>query len=116
MLQGNWTLVSGELEGAAIPEEELAKYSLVITGNQHHVKWSNSVLDGTHTIDESRSPIAIDSIDSAGLFEGMRLEGILESSGDEFSICFAAPGEPRPTEFTTQNGKAIILHKWKRQH
>ncbi len=115
MLQGKWTLVSGEQEGAAISADDLAKYRLTISDNNHHVTWSSSVLEGSHTIDESQTPMTIDSNDSAGPFEGMCLEGILELNDDEFSICFAAPGEPRPTEFTTQNGKAIVLHKWKRQ-
>jgi len=115
MIQGKWTLISGEQEGVEIPEEDLAKYGLVISDNHHYVNWSNSVLEGTHTIDASQSPISIDSTDAAGPFEGMCLKGIIETSGNEFSICFAAPGEPRPTEFTTKNKKAIVLHRWKRK-
>ena len=115
MIQGKWTLVSGEQEGVEIPEEDLDKYSLKISDNHHYVNWSNLVLDGTHTIDASQTPISIDSTDAAGPFEGMHLKGILEVSDDEFSICFATPDEPRPTEFTTKNGKAIVLHRWKRQ-
>jgi len=115
MLQGKWTLVSGELEGEEISREDLPKYSLEITDSRHRVTWANSILEGTHTIDESQSPMTIDSTDSSGLFKGMRIEGVLELDGNEFSICFAAPGESRPTDFTTLNRKAIVLHRWKRQ-
>ena len=31
-----------------------------------------------------------------------------------FTVCFAAPNAERPTEFTTKDGKATLLHVWKR--
>ncbi|MDZ4818747.1 MAG: hypothetical protein SGJ20_07225 [Planctomycetota bacterium] len=36
------------------------------------------------------------------------LAGIYELDGDTLIVCFAKPGEPRPTEFTTQHGTAFI--------
>ncbi|MCA9232812.1 MAG: TIGR03067 domain-containing protein [Planctomycetales bacterium] len=115
MLQGSWTLVSGEQDGVEIPAADLDEYHLTITGNRHLVQWAGAVLEGTHTIDESQTPIAIDSADSVGPFEGMSLKGIVELDGNQLNICFAAPGQPRPTEFTTRDNKATVLHRWKRQ-
>jgi uncharacterized protein (TIGR03067 family) len=115
MLQGNWTLVGGEQSGVAISEADLEHYKLTIDGNQHRVSWSNAILEGTHELDTSQTPMTIDSKDSAGPFEGMCLKGIFELNGDELTICFANPGEERPARFTTQDGDATILHKWKRR-
>lgn len=115
MLQGDWILVSGEQDGATIPEADLDKYSLSIVDNQHRVSWTNAALQGTHELDTSQSPMTINSVDSAGPFEGMKLEGIFELNDDEFTVCFAGPGQSRPTEFTTANGHALILHKWKKK-
>lgn len=115
MLQGKWTLVSGEQDGVSIADADLDRYSLTIDGDRHRVCWSNAVLEGTHELDATKSPMTIDSIDTAGPFEGMRLRGVFELDGDELTVCFANAGQERPTEFSTQNENAIILHRWKRE-
>ena len=108
MIEGTWKLISGEQNGEAEPQEDLERSSLVIEGNQHTVTIGEAVLKGTHTLDTSGDPMTIDASDTAGPFEGMSLKGIYRVEDDEFTVCFAAPGEDRPTEFTTKNGKATI--------
>ena len=39
---------------------------------------------------------------------------IFKVEEDVFTVCFAAPGKDRPTEFTTKDGKATMLQFWKR--
>ena len=115
MLEGNWAMVSGEQDGKAIPDDELHKFGLAIVGNQHTVTWADAELKGTHELDTGQTPMTIDATDTAGPFEGMSLKGIFKVDGDLFTLCFAAPGSERPTEFTTKDGSATILHVWKRQ-
>ena len=115
MLEGIWVMVSGEQDGQDIPEDKLKLSRLQIVGNQHTVTWADAVLKGTHELDTSQTPMTIDSTDTAGPFEGMSLKGIYTLEDDVFTVCFAAPGKDRPTEFTTRDGHATILDVWKRQ-
>ena len=115
MLEGNWVLIRGEQDGQEVPADELSKSHLVIQGNQHTVTWATAELQGTHELDTSQDPMTIDATDTAGPFEGMSLKGIFQVEGDLFTVCFAPPGAERPTGFTTRDGKATILHVWKRE-
>ena len=115
MLEGTWIMIKGEQDGQEIPADELKQCKLEIAGNQHTVTWADAVLKGSHELDTTPTPMTIDATDTAGPFEGMSLKGIFTLVNDVFTVCFAAPGEQRPTEFTTQDSKAIIMHVWKRQ-
>ena len=115
MIQGHWKLICGETNGQDEPEEDIERSTLVIVGNQHTVTVGEAVMKGTHTIDPTQHPMTIDSTDTAGPFENISLKGIFKMEDDVLSICFGAPDGERPTEFTTKDGKATILHVWKRQ-
>ena len=115
MIEGRWELIGGEQNGEDEPQEDLARSSLVIEGNHHTVTIGDAVLKGTHTLDTSQSPMAIDAEDTAGPFEDMSLKGIFKVDGDELTICFAPPGNDRPAEFSTKEGKAALMHVWRRK-
>jgi uncharacterized protein (TIGR03067 family) len=114
MIEGKWKLMSGEQNGQDEPAEDAKNSRLEIVGDQHSVTVGDLVMKGTHKLDTSQIPMTIDSADTAGPFENMSLKGIFKVEGDVFTICFAAPDAERPTEFTTKDGKATILHIWKR--
>jgi uncharacterized protein (TIGR03067 family) len=114
MIEGTWKLMSGEQNGQDEPAEDLETARLEIVGNQHSVTVGEAVMKGTHKLDPSQTPMTIDSTDTAGPFENMSLKGICKVEGDVFTVCFAAPANTRPTEFTTKNSKATIMHVWKR--
>lgn len=115
MIEGKWKLIGGEQDGQEVSEADCRRSTLEIVGNEHTVKVADDVRKGTHTLDASQSPSAIDVTDTEGPFTGQSLAGIFKVENDIFTVCFAAPGNQRPTEFSTKGGKATILHKWQRQ-
>lgn len=114
MIEGTWKLIGGEQDGQDIQDADLQQSTLEIVGNEHSVRLGDDELKGTHTLTADHSPMTIDASDSAGPFAGQTLLGIFKVEDDVFTVCFAAPGAERPTEFTTKNGNATILHQWKR--
>ena len=114
MLEGTWKLMSGEQNGQDESAEDVKNSKLEIIGDQHCVTVGEAVMKGTHKLDTSQTPMTIDSTDTAGPFENMSLKGIFKLESDLFTVCFAAPAAERPTEFTTKDGKATLLHVWKR--
>jgi hypothetical protein len=41
--------------------------------------------------------------------------GIYELHGDNYKVCFAPAGKPRPNELTSKPGNGYILQVWVRQ-
>jgi len=115
MLDGTWQMIRGEQNGQEEPQEDIERSSLEIVGDQHTVTIGEAVLKGTHQLDSSQIPMTIDSTDTAGPFQGMSLKGIFTLEDDVFTVCFGTPDGERPTQFTTKDGAATILHVWKRR-
>jgi uncharacterized protein (TIGR03067 family) len=109
-LEGTWALVSAEQDGQVVTSDAVQAARLYIAGATHTVQVGKESTNGTHKLDPTAVPKAIDSTD-----QGKILLGIYELRGDEFRVCFAAPGKDRPTEFSTKTGTGHILHVWKRQ-
>jgi uncharacterized protein (TIGR03067 family) len=114
MIDGTWKLTGGQQDGRDLTDADLQLSSLLIEGDRHTVRVGQEVMQGTHTLNPDVSPMTIDASDSEGPFAGQTLLGIFQVEDDVFTVCFAAPGAARPTEFTTQDGQAAILHFWKR--
>lgn len=113
-LEGVYILVSGELDGKPISEEAKKTALLTIKGNEHSVVVGKEVIKGTHKLDASKTPHEIDATDTEGPYKDKAARGIYKIKGDEFTVCFAAPGKDRPKEFSTKSG-AHLLHVWKKK-
>jgi uncharacterized protein (TIGR03067 family) len=112
-LDGTWALVRGEQDGVALPASVVRVSKLTIEGERHTVKLGEDELIGKHTVDAAKG--TIDTTDTEGPLAGRTLKGIYRLKGDELTVCFAAPGDERPTELSTEKGTGHLLHVWKRQ-
>jgi uncharacterized protein (TIGR03067 family) len=113
-LQGSWVLVSGEQGGETLPKDVVKAGRLTIQGTKHTVRVGKDKIVGTHELEPTKTPKAIDSTETEGPDKGHTIHGIYELEKGRFKVCFAAPAKERPTEFTTKSGTGNILHVWRR--
>jgi uncharacterized protein (TIGR03067 family) len=111
MLQGEWTLVSGERNGEPIPEDLVKSLKRTIKGDTFTVTRDDQPLaKGTFTLDPSKKPKAYDF-----KLEGMdnTMHGIYELESDTFKLCYATEGD-RPKEFAAPASSGHTFAIWKR--
>lgn len=118
-LQGTWTLVSGEMDGKALPDEAVKK---------NKITWKKAAIDidSPHqskqhikakltTLDAGKTPHAMNFTRSKGPNAGKDLKGIYAFDGPStYKVCFDPSGKTRPKELATTPGSGYILHVWKR--
>jgi len=115
-LQGEWTMVSGSVDGEPAPEEMRKGFKRVCKGNQTTTTMSGEIfMQATITIDPSKKPKTIDYEMTAGFTKGKKQLGIYELDGDTFKACFGSAGAERPTDFSSKPGDGRTLSVWKRQ-
>jgi uncharacterized protein (TIGR03067 family) len=112
--EGTWEMASGERDGKPVSADVVKTARLVVQGNRHTVKVGDDTMVGTHKLDPTTTPKAIDATDTEGPFKGKTIRGIYELTDDVFRVCFAPPDKERPKEFTTKSGTGTLLHSWKR--
>jgi len=114
--QGNWSLISLERDGKKTPPEELTAIKLTIRANNFVLRRDSAVLsEGTFTLDPTRKPKEIDETITAGPNRGKLSQAIYEIDEKHHTICFAAAGRERPTEFSSKPGSGRILQVWRRE-
>jgi uncharacterized protein (TIGR03067 family) len=113
---GNWSLTSVERDGKKTPREELTAIKLTIQANKFVLRNDSAVIsEGTFTLDPSRKPKEIDETITAGPNRGKLFKAIYEISEKQHTICFAAAGRERPTEFSSESGSGRVLQIWRRE-
>jgi uncharacterized protein (TIGR03067 family) len=113
--QGTWVMASGEDDGKKVSADTLKTGQLMIDGDKHTVKVGDTTYKGTHKLDPTAKPKTIDITDTEGPFKDKTVLGIYELDGDEFKICYAAPGKDRPKDFSAKEGTGYHCHVWKRE-
>lgn len=64
---------------------------------------------------EAAKPIEVDYLHLAGKGKGSISHGLFRWDGEEAVYCMAAPGAPRPSDFTCDSGSGRIFSRWKRK-
>lgn len=110
-LEGGYTIVSGEKDGKAIPEERIKGSIVRFTGNQilGTDKDKKEFFSSTFTLDASKTPWVID-MTSKTPKEAMAM-GLVKKEGDTITIIYALPGGEAPTEFKTKEKQHLFVLK-----
>src|ERR1700726_4201786 len=77
--EGTWMVVSIEIGGMKIPDEDLKKMPTTVTlkGDTWTVKMGDRVSKGTSKVDTTKKPAEIDTVETEGPNKGAKLKGIL---------------------------------------
>ncbi len=115
-LEGEWSMVSGEIDEQPLPAEYVKGAKRVARAGETTVTIGGRLfMKARYTIDPGKSPKTIDYVMTGGPTKGKTQLGIYELDGDKVKFCFAAPGKERPKEFTTKEGSGRTLSVWKRE-
>ena len=103
--EGEWTMVSGVMNGQAMDASMVKWVRRVFDGNQTTVTTGPQVmLKVEFRADAFASPKRIDYMNLAGAHKGKKQLGIYEFAGDLLKVCIAAPGAARPARFKSARG------------
>jgi uncharacterized protein (TIGR03067 family) len=104
-IQGDWELVSGERNGAALAQNAVKDVQLIFSGSRLTTKKADQMTDATFVLHPEASPkgIDLDMDGSVGL-------GIYRLEGDSLSILHGEVEQPRPKDFdAVQDGNLTLL-------
>jgi uncharacterized protein (TIGR03067 family) len=114
-LEGNWVMVSLEINGEAVPDEQVASGRLVIEGNRYTPAFGGNTYPETFTLDPDQTPKAIDFTYTNGPRKGETVRGIYKLEDDRYIMCRPLRAEDeRPKEFATGAESGRVLVVWKR--
>ncbi|HEV2445570.1 MAG TPA: TIGR03067 domain-containing protein [Candidatus Sulfopaludibacter sp.] len=111
-LEGEWSLVSGFLNGKPM-DEVTVQYGLrSFQGNRTVLKFGpQTYIDALFTLDPSQSPHAIDYSHTGGMYAGKTQLGIYECDGKTLKLSSSPPGRPRPTGFAERGDHTVTVFR-----
>jgi uncharacterized protein (TIGR03067 family) len=112
-LEGEWTMVSGMLDGRPVDRRMLTAGRRMTRGDETTVLFGTQVfMRMTFTLNPERRPRAIDYLNLQGGSKGRTQQGIYELDRGTLRLCVAPPGADRPADFTTAPGDGRLLTVW----
>jgi len=114
-MQGDWAQVSFVVDGDKHPDDEAQALFRSMKDDKYTIYQFKKVIGkGTFKLDAAKKPKTIDAITTVG-GRSLTLLGIYELDQDTLKLCFAPPGKPRPTDFTSKKGTQHRLSAWERE-
>lgn len=108
-LEGEWRMVSCVRDGYTLEPMLLKSGRRIAKGSETTTLFGKQVfMKAKYAVDRTKEPKTIDFF----LADGEIQHGIYELDGANFRVCFAAPGQPRPTKFASVQGDGLTLTVW----
>lgn len=115
-LQGNWQIVSVQVDGKSLDMANLKGAHLNIQGNRYSFQFAKTRLEITYRLNADRNPKAIDLKVVAGPEKDKVFYGIYTLDKDVYRICRpTTAGKDRPREFVTRPNSGLMIVVWKRE-
>jgi uncharacterized protein (TIGR03067 family) len=116
-LTGTWQALTYALDGKKASDEEMRRITLSIDadGKAAALRDGKVFIAGTTRIDPTTDPMSMDVTYTEGDPKGQTALGIYKIEDVVLTICRAAPGQGRPTEFTSKPGSGHTLMTYKRE-
>lgn len=116
-IAGTWRAIALEVNGDVAEKQDARKITVV---NGSDGTWTvlsddQEISRGTSTIDPLENPRTIDITVTDGDGAGNLYLGIYELAGNTRKLCFAPPGEKRPTDFYSSPGSQHIFVTFERE-
>ena len=109
-LDGEWAMVSCTVNGDALPVSMAKHGKRVARDNEITVSMAGqTILKARFTVGRNSNPMTIDYL----LSTGEQQQGIYELDGKNLRVISAAPGQPRPADFSTAKGDGKTFTVWK---
>ena len=113
-IEGEWAMTSAVFNGQPLDPMMVKFCKRVTRGNVTTVLAGPQImLKAQFTLDPSKNPNAIDYKNLHGGNKGKSQLGIFEHRGKELKICVSAPGNPRPTDFSSKPGDGRNYTVWR---
>ncbi len=113
-LAGTWQATSCMRDGTQTDEASKIKLVLDAEGKATELGADGVTKASNMAIDVVADPWAVDFVYTEGKLKGQTALGIATIDGNSLSICCAAPGKSRPTEFNSDPGSGRTLVAYRR--
>jgi uncharacterized protein (TIGR03067 family) len=114
-LQGEWSMVSGSMDGQPFEKSLVKVGKRITTGNETSVLFGPQVYTkAKFTVDPAKAPKTIDLLHSHGGAQGQMQYGIYEIDGNTLRLALGSPGQDRPTDYSARPGAGHTVVTWKR--
>ncbi len=114
-LQGQWKAVKIVRDGQTLPDMMVRTGHRVAAKNEIKVTFGGQLMiHALIRLDETKDPVHVDYLNIGGMCPAGAIQlGLMQWIGDEVCFCTAAPGQPRPTDFTCPPGSGGSLSQWR---
>ena len=115
-LQGEWLPTELKTAGQALAPMMLAYGSRTMMGAETKVVFGGqTMVHAKVRMNEATSPVEVDYLNLSGAKRGSVSLGIMQWIGEEVVFCMAAPGAPRPADFSCEKGSGRTFSRWRRK-